>query len=124
MFAPSIVYAPGDPWLTLLERLALLPVMPVSGRGRAAYQPIWAEDVADCVIAALRAAGERDTTSAIELAGPETLSHNEIVRLVLRSLNRSRPLLHVPTPIVSRALRLLEATHRASAPSRPGTRPS
>ena len=55
VFAPSIVYAPGDPWLTLLERMALLPAMPVSGRGRAAYQPIWAEDVADCVIAALRA---------------------------------------------------------------------
>src|SRR6266852_2930606 len=43
VFAPSIVYAPGDPWLTLLERLALLPLMPVSGRGRALYQPIWAE---------------------------------------------------------------------------------
>src|SRR5271154_3005157 len=56
VFAPSIVYAPGDPWLTLLERMALLPVMPVSGRGRALYQPLWAEDAADCVIAALRAA--------------------------------------------------------------------
>src|SRR5277367_6896786 len=55
VLAPSIVYAPGDPWLTLLERMALLPVMPVSGRGRALYQPIWAEDVADCVIASLRA---------------------------------------------------------------------
>ena len=60
VFAPSIVYAPGDPWLTLLERLALLPVMPVSGRGRAAFQPIWAEDVAACVLAALLADdGER-----------------------------------------------------------------
>ncbi len=111
VFAPSIVYAPGDPWLTLLERMALLPVMPVSGRGRATYQPIWAEDVADCVIAALHAPeSERDTTERFELAGPQTLSHNEIVRLVLRSQNRSRPLLHVPTPIVSRGLRLLEAT--------------
>ena len=112
MFAPSIVYAPGDPWLTLLERLALLPVMPVSGRGRAKYQPIWAEDVADCVIAALHApaTARSDTTERFELAGPQTLSHNEIVRTVLRSLDRTRPLLHVPTPIVSRGLRLLEAT--------------
>jgi uncharacterized protein YbjT (DUF2867 family) len=110
VFAPSIVYAPGDPWLTLLERMALLPVMPVSGRGRATYQPIWAEDVADCVIAALHAPeSDRDTTERFEIAGPQTLSHNEIVRLVLRSQNRGRPLLHVPTPIVSRGLRLLEA---------------
>jgi uncharacterized protein YbjT (DUF2867 family) len=113
VFAPSIVYAPGDPWLTLLERMALLPMMPVSGRGCAAYQPIWAEDVADCVIAALHAPapdGERNGTQRFELAGPQTLSHNEIVRLVLRSQNRGRPLLHVPTPIVSRGLRLLQAT--------------
>jgi uncharacterized protein YbjT (DUF2867 family) len=112
VFAPSIVYAPGDPWLTLLERMALLPVMPVSGRGRAAYQPIWAEDVADCVIAALHAParGEHNATEHFELAGPQTLSHNEIVRLVLCSQGRSRPLLHVPTPIVSRGLHLLEAT--------------
>jgi uncharacterized protein YbjT (DUF2867 family) len=106
VFAPSIVYAPGDAWLTLLERLALLPLMPVSGRGRATYQPIWVEDVADCVIASLHAP---DGHGRYELAGPEQLSHNDIVRTVLRSLNRTRPLLHVPTAVVSRALRLLEA---------------
>ena len=109
VFAPSIIYAPGDPWLTLLERLALLPAMPVAGRGRALFQPIWAEDVADCIVASLRADGavahERH-----ELAGPETLSHTEIIRTVLRSLGRRRPLLHVPTPLVSRGLRLLERT--------------
>jgi uncharacterized protein YbjT (DUF2867 family) len=115
VFAPSIVYAPGDPWLTLLERLALLPVMPVSGRGRALYQPIWAEDVADCVIAALRSGAVASVGhTRYELAGPETLSHNDLVRIVLRSLNRSRPLVHVPTPIVSRSLRLLE---RVSGPN-------
>jgi uncharacterized protein YbjT (DUF2867 family) len=108
VFAPSIVYAPGDPWLTLLERMALLPLMPVSGRGRAAFQPIWAEDVASCVIAALREESAlRDARH--ELAGPETLSHDEIVRTLLRSLGRRRPLVHVPTPVVSRALHLLEA---------------
>jgi NADH dehydrogenase len=123
VFAPSIVYAPGDPWLSLLERLALLPVMPVSGRGRAQYQPIWAEDVADCVMAALRSPPPAGATSGngtgvantrFELAGPETLSHNDLVRIVLRSLGRSRPLVHVPTPIVSRSLRLVE---RVSGPS-------
>jgi NADH dehydrogenase len=122
VFAPSIVYAPGDAWLTLLERMALLPLMPVSGRGRALYQPIWAEDVADCVAACLHAGngaprggaphdggqgGERHRR--YELAGPETLSHEEMIRTVLRALGRGRPLLHLPTPLVSRSLRLLEA---------------
>ncbi len=120
VFAPSIVYAPGDPWLTLLERMAWLPVVPVSGRGRARFQPIWADDVAACVIAALRGPtggepgnGAHATATGhhrYELAGPETLSHTDIVRTLLRSLNRRRPLVHVPTPIVSRGLRLLERT--------------
>ncbi len=108
VFAPSLVYAPGDSWLTLLERLALAPVMPMSGMGRARFQPIWAEDAAACVMAALRTPASE--LRRYELAGPETLSNTEIVRLVLDSLDRPRPLLKVPTPIVSRALRLLEAT--------------
>jgi NADH dehydrogenase len=107
IFSPSIIYAPGDPWLTLLERLALLPAMPVPGRGRALFQPIWAEDVADCVMHTLRdPPSERHVR--YDLAGPETLTHDQIVRTLLRALHRSRPLLHVPTPFVSRGLRLLE----------------
>jgi NADH dehydrogenase len=114
VFAPSIVYAPGDPWLTLLERLSLLPVMPVSGRGRARYQPIWAEDVADCVMTALGSPGADQRRGGprherFELAGPDILSHTEMVRIVLRALGRRRMLVHVPTPIVSRGLRALEA---------------
>jgi uncharacterized protein YbjT (DUF2867 family) len=115
VFAPSLVYAPGDEWLTLLSRLALAPVMPMSGMGRACFQPIWAEDAAACAMAALSSAEcER---RRYELAGPDTLSHTEIVRLVLDSLERPRPLLKIPTPIVSRALRLLEATLGARAPA-------
>src|SRR3981081_2391255 len=87
VFAPSIIYAPGPPWLTLLERLALLPVMPLSGRGHASFQPMWAEDAAACITAALHA-GQSDRRERYELAGPETLSHKEIVRVVLRSLGR------------------------------------
>jgi NADH dehydrogenase len=69
---------------------------------------MWAEDAAACLSSVLhdRDGGRRER---YELAGPETLSHSEIVRTVLRSLSRTRPLLHVPTAVVSRSLRLLEA---------------
>src|SRR5262249_2973411 len=58
IFAPSIVYDHSDPWITLLRRFSFLPVMPVSGAGRARFQPLWAADAARCVVAAL--AGEGD----------------------------------------------------------------
>jgi len=114
VFAPSIIYAPGDPYLTLLNRLALLPVMPLSGAGRAQYQPIWAHDVAECLMAALEAGANAD--ERYELAGPETLSYQEIVELALRSQHRHRRIVHVPTPIVSRTLRVVEALMKSKAP--------
>jgi hypothetical protein len=93
-----------------LERIAWLPAMPVSGHGRPTFHPIWARDAA-----ALRTSdrdqpenGTRAAAPRHELAGPETLSHTDIVRTLLRSLHRRRPLVHVPTPAVSRGLRLLE----------------
>ena len=112
IFAPSIVYAPGDVFLTLLERMALLPVVPISGSGRALFQPIWSHDVADCVMAALErpAVGQR-----YELAGPDTLSYDAIVEIVLRAAGRPRPLVHVPLGVVSRSLRTLEALMRSKA---------
>ncbi len=106
VFSPSIVYTPGDQWLTLLERLALLPAMPISGSGRCLFQPIWAEDVADCVVAALGRQLER--RAEFDLAGPQSLSYDDIVRTTLRPTGRRRTLVHLPLPVVRGSLRLLE----------------
>jgi uncharacterized protein YbjT (DUF2867 family) len=106
VFAPSIVYSPDDPWITLLDRLTRLPVAPVSGSGDALYQPIWADDVADCVCSALRNSnGQR----RYELAGPEALSYDGIVKTALRAFGRRRRLLHVPLPVVRAGLKVAEA---------------
>jgi len=115
IFAPSLVYATEDPWLRLLDRSSLVtPVVPVAGRGRAMFQPIWAEDVADCVVAALDGGG--DGRKRYELAGPETLSTAAITDLALRSLGRRRPLLRVPLPVARRALRLVDLLLGPAAP--------
>ena len=80
MFAPSIVYAPGDPWLTLLERLALLPLMPVSGRGPRRLPADLGRGRGRLRDRGAARGRTARSTRAHELAGPETLSHNEIVR--------------------------------------------
>jgi uncharacterized protein YbjT (DUF2867 family) len=116
LIAPSLVYAPGDRWLTLIERLALLPVVPMSGRGRAVCQPIWAEDVAGCVVAALCNTGNGSSNERHDLAGPETLTYNDVIRAVLHAAGRERSLAPVPTPLVSRTLRLLERVMGTSTP--------
>jgi NADH dehydrogenase len=100
IFAPSIVYDRDDPWVRLMRRLALLPVLPVSGSGQARYQPIWAHDVARCVVASLE---DRDD-ARYELAGPETLSYEQIARLIAAAAGRHRPVVHVPLPLVRSGL--------------------
>ena len=107
VFAPSIVYTPGDHWLRLLERMSWLPALPVSGDGQARFQPIWADDAAAVTMAVLN--GQRDGEETIALAGPETMTQDQIIRTVLRSLGRRRRLLHVPLPVVHAGLRGLEA---------------
>ena len=109
VFAPSIIYRPGDPWITLLERFALLPAVPISGSGQALYQPIWARDVARCVVASLRGTGSNPhPNDRFELAGPEVLSYDDIVEVVMEASGRERPHIHVPLPLVRAGLRGLE----------------
>jgi NADH dehydrogenase len=101
VFAPSIVYDHSDPWITLLRRFSFLPVLPVSGAGGARFQPIWAADVARCVVGAL---DERDPRPRYELAGPEALTYDQMSDLVSRIAGRPRPLVHVPLPLVRAGL--------------------
>ncbi len=110
VFAPSIVYSPSDPYLTLLQRMSLLPLMPIPGAGRARFQPMWAEDVADCVMAAVPGGPceQASIGTRYELAGPETLSHQDIVEIALTSFHRRRRILHVPVPVARRLLRTVE----------------
>ena len=123
-FAPSLVYAPGDRRLARLEQLAWLPAVPLAGRGRARTQPIWAEDVADCVLAALERPGDVHSHARFELAGPNVLTHREVVEIALRAAGRRRRLL--PLPAAGCCGRCCAATRRSPARRRwrPGTRPS
>jgi uncharacterized protein YbjT (DUF2867 family) len=110
--ASSLLYAPGDRRLARLERLAWLPAVPLTGRGAARTQPLWADDAAAAVVAALD--GPPDGPRRLELAGPEVLTHRQVVELALRASGRRRRL--VPLPLA--ALRpLLRAGETLAGPT-------
>jgi uncharacterized protein YbjT (DUF2867 family) len=110
VFAPSLLYAAHGRWLTWHQRMAVLPVAPMSGLGRATFQPMWADDAAACVEAVLDA---DDPPARVELAGPETLTHAEMVAIAVRG----RPVLPIPTPVARTLLRATEAAMRSAAPA-------
>jgi uncharacterized protein YbjT (DUF2867 family) len=102
-FATSLLYAPGDRRLARLERLALLPAVPLTGRGAARAQPLWVEDAADGILAAL---DRPDPASQrFELAGPEVLTHREVVTIVLHAAGRRRRLVPIPLAALRAVLR-------------------
>jgi NADH dehydrogenase len=98
--ACSLAYARGDRRASRLDRLALLPAVPLAGRGDARVQPIWAGDVAACALAALERPPGR-----FELAGPETLTERQVVTRVLQARGRRRRLVPVPLALLRPALR-------------------
>jgi uncharacterized protein YbjT (DUF2867 family) len=108
VFTPSIIYSPGDPWITLLGRLAMLPVVPISGSGRAVYEPMWSHDAASAVVGLLQQNGSAPQHRRLELAGPQRLSYDDMVRTYLEVKHRRRRLVHVPLPVVRWGLKAVE----------------
>ena len=104
VFAPSIVYDHSDPWVTLLRRFSFLPVLPVSGRAGPRFQPIWAGGRGPLRGSARSTARTTDAAGRYELAGPETLTYDQMSDLVSRVAGRPRPLVHLPLPLVRSGL--------------------
>lgn len=92
---PSWVYGPGDKSLNRFAALARrLPVMPVIGSGRQRMQPVFLDDVVRVVTGSLDMPAAANQT--LEIGGPEVLSMNDVLRVMLEVMGKRRPLVHVP----------------------------
>jgi nucleoside-diphosphate-sugar epimerase len=115
---PTMIYgAPGDRNLSrLLALLTRVPVLPVPGGGRHLQQPVHVADVAGAVLSA--AERPESAGTIYDVAGPEPLSFDELLRVTARAVgSRTR---FVPVPLsplvtVARAYELLAARPRIRA---------
>lgn len=114
---PSVMISVGDHWVQLLLRMATGPVMPISGRGRAVFQPLAAEDAASGVVNLLTREGlwPKEEKGGFDFAGPQTLTHADLVRRILRANGVNRMLLPVPLGAVKHALRFVERVNGPDA---------
>ena len=97
IFRPSILYGPGDHFLTLFSRIARRsPLLPVLGRGNGLLQPINVEAVAECFAKSL------ETPEAVggtyDLCGRERLSFEALLRQLLHAMELRRGLFKLPWP--------------------------
>ena len=99
IFRPSIIYGPGDGFLSLLAGMVKrLPVVPVLGDGRNRLQPVPVEQVAAGFARAVT--HEASTKQTYSVAGPDALSMVEVLTMLGTALHRRVRLARVPLTLV------------------------
>lgn len=107
IFRPSVIYGPGDGFITLLARMVRrLPAVPVLGDGQYRLQPVAVEHVAEGFARAIRL--PKTVGQTYEVAGPTAYRFVEILDLVGQAVGRERVRkIHSPLGLVKAATRLL-----------------
>ncbi|MCZ8147532.1 MAG: complex I NDUFA9 subunit family protein, partial [Roseomonas sp.] len=90
---PSVVFGPEDQFFNRFAGMAMLPIMPVVAGGTR-FQPVYVGDVADAVIAAIANPAARGKT--FELGGPRVMTMREVLRFILDTTGRRRPMVDMP----------------------------
>jgi uncharacterized protein YbjT (DUF2867 family) len=94
---PSWVYGPEDRALNRFVSLyRRLPFVPVVGDGRQRLQPVFVDDVADVLA---RAAAPGAPSGTFEIGGPEVMTMDDVLGVMMDVAGRRKPLVHVPTAL-------------------------
>ena len=97
---PGNVYGPGDDVVSvLLTMVRTLPVVPVVNAGEDKFQPVWVEDLAQVIGAAVERPDLHGKT--LELAGEEQTSMNDVIDRLISITGRNPTRIPIPSGIIS-----------------------
>ena len=100
---PTWIYGPGDVSLNRFIGFArMLPIVPLTNRGRQAMAPVFIADVANLAADALVDSAAIGQT--FELGGPEAMSMRDVVARAIRMAGMPRPILPGPTALIKLGL--------------------
>ena len=102
---PAAVYGPGDRNLSaILNMVRTLPAIPVIDGGAQRFQPLWYEDLGQAIA---RAVDTPDVTGrALEIAGPEQTSMNDLLDRIERLAGRRPRRVRVPAAVAAMGTQL------------------
>ena len=93
---PSVVCGTEDNFTNLFSKLSILPVIPVVGINYK-FQPILVSDVADAIVKAIET---KDNHGKIyEIGGPQVISFGDMVKSIMKTLNKKRFVVEMPMTI-------------------------
>ncbi len=105
IFRPSLIIGPGDGFTeNIKELLRLSPVVPVPGSGNAKFQPLSIDDWVRAFMKTLKNSSSSGTI--YEFGGPEHLTYNEILQIIMKEMGIKKPLVHIPVGIVKAGIPL------------------
>ena len=93
---PSVVCGTEDNFTNLFSKLSILPIIPVVGINYK-FQPILVDDVADAVVKAIEFKGNEG--KIYEIGGPKVISFGDMVKSILKTINKKRFVIPMPMPI-------------------------
>ena len=93
---PSVVCGTEDNFTNLFSKLSILPVIPVVGINYK-FQPILVNDVADAIVHAIELKGNEG--KIYEIGGPKVISFGNMVKSILKTINKKRFVVPMPMPI-------------------------
>jgi uncharacterized protein YbjT (DUF2867 family) len=97
---PSVVFGQEDMFFNRFAAMARLsPALPLIGGGKTKFQPVFAGDVGEAVVAAL--GGQAKPGTIYELGGPQVSSMREILTFILAVIERKRLLAPIPFGIAT-----------------------
>ena len=106
IFRPSLVYGPEDKVVNGLARaMRFTPLFGVPGTGKQWVQPVLVDDLAACVTLAVSGRGRNGT---YEIGGPELMTFDEMMRIIMDASGHRRPLFHIPEGVMRGVGGLLE----------------
>ena len=92
---PSLIYGPGDLFtIRISEMIKVSPVLPVIGTGRSKIQPIFIDDVVECLRKIVTS--ESFINKIYEIGGPDELTYEAVTKAIARAMGVDRPVVHMP----------------------------
>ena len=93
---PSVVCGTEDNFTNLFSKLSILPVIPIVGINYK-FQPILVDDVVDAIVKAIEKKGNEG--KIYEIGGPKVISFGDMVKSILKTINKKRFVVPMPMPI-------------------------
>ena len=103
---PSIVYSIDDKFTTnFMTLLSRLPIMPLYYEGKTKFSPIHVNDLNDIILGMIEGNYKNLT---LECVGPEILTFKDIIKEILKSIDKKRILVPLPYQIAKLSAKILQ----------------